>query len=139
MKIILDTNIILSALIKNSITREIIVKSEWDFYYPKLALSEIKKYENLIITKAKINKNEYLILMQKLFRYIRIIQDDKIKLNLCVADKIMGHIDPKDVIFVASNLYIEDSIIWSDDKDFDKQNKVTVMKTNEILDIFRKI
>lgn len=43
---VIDTNIILSAFIKNSTTRKIIVESGWDFYYPEMSFHEIRKYKN---------------------------------------------------------------------------------------------
>ena len=46
MRIILDTNILLAALIKDSLTRKIIIKSGWKFFYPLVALGEIKKYDS---------------------------------------------------------------------------------------------
>ena len=36
MRFVIDTNIILSALIKDSSTRKIILKSGWNFYYPEM-------------------------------------------------------------------------------------------------------
>ena len=35
MKVILDVNVILSALIRDSTTRKIILNSEFDFYFPE--------------------------------------------------------------------------------------------------------
>jgi predicted nucleic acid-binding protein len=91
----------------------------------------------MIIEKSGIKKKEYLTLMQKLFRYIEIIPENKTSLNIEKASKIIGHIDPKDVIFVATKLCVKNSIIWSDDNDFDKQNKVKFIKTKGIIEIFK--
>jgi len=44
MKIILDTNIIISALVRNSFTREIIMLSEDEFYYLKMNSIILKKH-----------------------------------------------------------------------------------------------
>lgn len=139
MKIILDTNIIISALIKNSLTRKIIKTSNWNFYYPEEALKEIQKYENLIIEKADITKREYFNLIWRLLKNIKIVPNNQISHKFAIAEKIMNHIDPKDTIFVAVNLKIKNSVIWSDDKDFDKQNKVKVMKTKEIMERFKYV
>ena len=66
MKMVVDTNIILSALIKDSTTRKIIVKSEWDFYYPAMSFHEIRKYKELVLKKSNLNKEEY----RKLLNYL---------------------------------------------------------------------
>lgn len=34
------------------------------------------------------------------------------------ANDIIGHIDEKDILFVATYLAFKDSVIWSDDKHF---------------------
>ena len=49
MKIIIDTNVLLSALIKNSSTRTIIMESGWTFYYPEMSFHEVRKYKDLVI------------------------------------------------------------------------------------------
>jgi len=44
MIVIVDVNVILSALIKDSTTREIILKTEQDFCFPEPSLHTIRKY-----------------------------------------------------------------------------------------------
>ena len=48
----------------------------------------------------------------------------------------MEKIDEEDVIFIATALTLEDSIIWSDDRDFEKQDTVRVIKTKDLLKYF---
>ena len=50
--------------------------------------------------------------------------------------QIMAHIYEEYVTFVAAALELSDAIIWSDDKDFDKQQKIAVFKTDEIVLLF---
>jgi predicted nucleic acid-binding protein len=49
------------------------------------------------------------------------------------AHKIMGHIDLKDVPYMAAALTFEGSVIWSNDKHFDMQSKIKVVKTREMI------
>ena len=53
MKIIIDVNVILSALIKDSMERKILIYSGLDFYFPKSSLDKINKYreDGLILEK----------------------------------------------------------------------------------------
>ena len=44
-----------------------------------------------------------------------------------------GNIDKEDIIFIATALGIEDSVIWSDDRHFERQNKIKILKTKEII------
>ena len=48
------------------------------------------------------------------------------------AEKIMDHIDKDDTPFIAAAL-ATNSIIWSDDKHFEKQNKIKILKTKDLI------
>ena len=136
MKIILDVNIILSALIRDSITRKIILNSEFDFYFPEPSLHKIRKYENYILEKSGLTEEEYDKILAILFKYIRLVPTEEIEKNWNEAKKIMEHIDKEDVVFIATALSIEHSVIWSDDRHFEKQDKIKVLKTKEIANLY---
>ena len=133
MKIILDVNVILSALIRDSTTRKIILNSEFDLYFPESSLHKIRKYKDYILEKSGLTEEEYNKIMATLFKYIKLVSTEEIEKNWHEAKKIMEHIDKEDVVFIATALSIEDSIIWSDDRHFEKQNKVKVFKTKDIV------
>ncbi|MBS3104968.1 PIN domain-containing protein [Candidatus Woesearchaeota archaeon] len=133
MKIILDVNAILSALIRDSTTRKIILNSQFDFYFPEPSLHKIRKYKDYILEKSGLTEDEYDKLMATLFKYIKLVPTEEIEKNWDEAKKIMEHIDPEDVVFIATALSIADSVIWSDDRHFEKQDKVKVLKTEDII------
>ena len=135
MNLVLDTNILLSALIKDSKTREIIFKSNWEFYYPEISLLEIKKYEELVLKKSNITKLNYDLLLNKLLSKLILIPSKEIISNLKDAKEIMLKIDPDDVVFIAASLN-RNLAIWTDDKDFEKQNSIKVFKTKDVIKIF---
>ncbi len=132
MKIIVDVNVILSALIKNSITRKIILNSGLVLYFPEPSLHKIRKYQNYVIKKSGMHEDEYHEILRGLFEYVRIIPTEEIQKNWTRAKAIMEHIDPEDVVFIASAMTFNSSIIWSDDKDFEKQKSVKIIKTHRI-------
>lgn len=68
-----------------------------------------------------------------LLSHIKIVPEEHIKQNLKEAANIIGKIDLNDVVFLATALSIIDSVIWSDDRHFEKQNEVKVMKTKDII------
>lgn len=136
MKIIIDVNVLFSALIRDSTTRTILVKSGFDFYFPEPSLHKIRKYKEYILEKTGLAEEEYTQLLGLLFRYIKLIPIEQIEKNWEPAKHIMGHIDEEDVTFIATALGTSDSIIWSDDTDFDKQQKIVVFKTKNIVLLF---
>ena len=133
MKIIIDVNVLLSALIKESTTREIIVKSELDFYFPEPSLQKIRKYQGLILEKTGFSELEFLTILHTLFQFVRLIPREQILMNWNEAKSIMEAIDPEDVTFIAAALHSEDAILWSDDKHFDRQERIFTLKTHEVV------
>ena len=63
---------------------------------------------------------------------IILIDDFIILERLEEASKIMDAIDPDDTPFIAAAL-ATNSDIWSDDKHFEKQNKIKVWKTSDLV------
>ena|SRR3989338_7390168 len=47
MNIIIDTNVLLSALIKDSITRKIILEGQFLFWYPQAVFDELKRNQTI--------------------------------------------------------------------------------------------
>ena len=82
MKLVLDTNILLSALIKDSTTRKIIVESGWKLYYPEMSFHEIRKYKDLVLKKANIAESDYVELLEYLLEYLILIPDEVILKHL---------------------------------------------------------
>ena len=133
MKIIVDVNVILSALIRDSATRGIILNSGLDFYFPEPSLDKIIKYRSYILEKCGLAEEEYAKVMAALFKYIKLVPKEKIEKSWNKAKKIMGHIDSEDVVFISAALGISDSIIWSDDRHFEKQHRIKILKTKDLL------
>ncbi|MCK5043986.1 PIN domain-containing protein [Candidatus Pacearchaeota archaeon] len=131
MNIIIDTNIFISALIKDSLTREIIVNSPFHFFIPEGELIEIKKYEKLIIKKSGLSAIELKELIRILLKYMNVVRNDLILEHKNKAKEIMGKIDKDDVIFIATAL-AKNAVIWSDDKHFQKQKEIKIFTTKEI-------
>ena len=135
--IVIDTNIIISALIKDSITRKIIIESGLQFAYPEISLHEILKHRNYISKKSGYSKVKFETILNKLLDYINLVPLKLVKIKLDRAKKIMKNIDINDTIFLATALALGNASIWSDDTDFDGQKLVKVIKTKDIAKIFK--
>ena len=139
MIIILDVNILLSAMIKDSRTRKIILTSEQEFYFPEKSLEKIRKYKDYIQKKSGLSDSDFMSLFNALMMSIKIIPNEELLDNWDKAKTIMESIDPEDIAFIAAALSKEDSIIWSDDKHFDKQKIINAFKTKELINLFENI
>ena len=85
--------------------------------------------------KSGLTDAEYGEVVATLFKYVRLIPVEEIRKNWDKAKEIMERIDEEDVVFIAVALSIADSAIWSNDKDFEKQDKIKVLKTVNVLKI----
>ena len=130
MKLVIDTNIIISALIKNGISRRIIVSPLIDFVTFEYTLQEISKYEKLICKKAKLNHDEFKLLLNLIFENIIIIPKKEYKAFLNPAKKFTENIN--DVPFIALCLALKMDGILSDDYHFKTQKDVIIYRTKEL-------
>lgn len=135
MKIIVDVNIVLSALIRNSSIRQLILETRNELYFPEPSLHKLRKYRDYVIGKAGLNEKDYTRLLAILFKYIKVIPTEEIKEKWDEAKEIMKHIDQEDVVFIAAALSLDSSAIWSEDKDFERQAKVKVLKTRNVINL----
>ncbi len=137
LKLIIDANIILSALIRDSTTRKIIIGSAIEFYVPDYLIEEIEKYISLVSKKNSLSEKENKIILDILCNYISIVGIEFYEENLNEALEIMNKIDIKDTPYVALALSFDNDGIWSEDKGFLKQNKIKVWRTQEIMEALR--
>ncbi|MEK6888672.1 MAG: PIN domain-containing protein [Nanoarchaeota archaeon] len=107
MRFVIDSNILISAIIRNSTTRKIVMESNFSFFYPKKSLEEIDKYKELIKEKSGLNDGEYQFLINGMLNKVNLADDDKIVKNIYEAKEIMENIDDKDVIFISLALYVK--------------------------------
>jgi len=132
MIVVVDTNILVSALIKDSVTRKIITELDENYVTPEIVFEELLKHEKLILRKSGLDKNEYRQVLKKLLEHVNVIPHRQSIKHLNEAKKIMEKIDPSDVLFISTALCFRNAAILSDDKDFEKQDRIKVIKTSEL-------
>tara|TARA_Y100000310_G_scaffold344551_1_gene457922 strand:- start:3928 stop:4329 length:402 start_codon:yes stop_codon:yes gene_type:complete len=133
MEVILDANIIFSAMISDSTTRKIIKNSEISFYYPESALESIIAYKEELMHKGKLSEYEFYSLLLSLFKKISIIPDTDMVPVWERSEEIMLDIDKEDVLFIAAALSMKNSVIWTNDKHFQLQKEIKIITTKDII------
>ena len=132
MNIVVDSNVVISALIKNSTTRRIIVQCNDILLSPEMMIDEIKKHIDMISAKSGLAHRDIETILNILLRYVKLISFNEIKNFIPKAKIMMEKIDPNDIVFVATALS-KNAAIWSDDKDFQKQDKIEVFTTKKMI------
>lgn len=133
MKLIIDTNIIFSALLKDGFTRSLLVSDSLDLYIPNYVFQELHKHIPTIIKKTGLPRNNITEMLTLLENSFTILCPPPIKF-LMAAESIMDSIDPKDTPILASALH-KDIPLWSDDKHFQNQSLVIIYTTKDVVDL----
>jgi predicted nucleic acid-binding protein len=118
MKIIVDTNIIFSALLKddNKYANTIIKNdSNHDFYAVYFTIVELFKHKEKIKKFSKLSDNEVLEVLYDLLKHIHIINDSIISIPAWKQAMHLVHdVDIKDVPNVALTIELE-AKLWTSD------------------------
>ena len=129
MKVTVDANILFSALLKKSLTRRIWFVPEVRLFAPRFLLREFQKYASHLEKKYQGTVEEFQSLCEKLLGQVVFVQDEELKPYMPAAASLSN--DPKDWLYLACALK-EDTIIWSDDKEFKKQARIETKTTQEM-------
>ena len=120
MKFILDTNVLISGLIKESTTRKILFNDHFNFYVPEWVIVEVSKYSPENSQKAELTQIELQNLFNLILEHLTVVPLVTYQKKLKKANEIMAFIDEKDAQFIALALSIKNNGIWSNDKHFKK-------------------
>jgi len=133
MRLVVDTNRIIAALVKDGVSRKIILHFDGELITVGFGKKEIETHKAEILEKAKISEADFELIMDKLFQRIVVLDDTVVTAYLVEAEKVMYKIDKADTIFIAAALATK-SMIWSDDTHFKKQKKIDVLTTKELME-----
>ncbi|PIN75091.1 hypothetical protein COV18_05030 [Candidatus Woesearchaeota archaeon CG10_big_fil_rev_8_21_14_0_10_37_12] len=132
MELVIDANIIFSALIKDSYTRYFLLFSNHSFCVPEFVFEEINKHILEIKEKTGLSQPEIKEILFNILTHskINIIPFEEFQ-NL--KDQAAGiSPDPDDIHYVALALK-QKCAIWSNDKKLkEKQKQITVYTSEEI-------
>lgn len=132
MKLVLDSNIIFSALIKKSKTRDVILSDFFELYAPEYIFNEIIKHKELLLRKSKLDQGDFDALLLLLQKHIHLVTKEKYDKKMAIAEDILRNIDITDSPFLALALAFNCSI-WSNDGHFQQQNKVVVYTSKDLM------
>lgn len=135
MKIVIDSNILFSALIKDSVTRRIILEYDGFFLFPSFIFEELEKHKAELLKKSGMKRKSFETLLNLLIQKVLIISTDVLSQYRARAYDLVRDIDPDDTLFVACALAYPSSVIWSDDKKLKEQNKIRIINTAEMYSI----
>jgi predicted nucleic acid-binding protein len=133
-RLIVDANIIISALIKDSTKRALVFELPTILYAPDIILEEITSHKKSISLKSRLNEEDLGTVLDKILQYIHVLDEAVYESNLQKAYDVMKDIDSNDTLYVAAALSIKNDGIWSEDTDFEKQKIIKIWKTKDLIE-----
>ena len=119
MKIVIDTNIVFSAILNtNGKIGDLLLNSDdvFQFYTPDFTKEELKEHHNKLEKLSNLSFEDIESIKALLFKHIRFINSAIIPIAVWeYAEKIMSDIDPDDTEFLALAEYL-DCFTWTGDK-----------------------
>jgi predicted nucleic acid-binding protein len=118
MKLVIDTNIIFSALLKKeSKIKKFILDPANELYTCNFLFVEIFKYKEKIEKYSDLDFNDILVTMRIIFSKIHFVNEEMIPPQIYQkAYTLCSNIDEKDTPFVALALFIDTPLLTGDKK-----------------------
>ncbi len=119
MNIVIDTNIVFSALLNaNGLIGELLLNSqdEFKFYAPELMKEEILKYADELIATSKLTNLQFEESAFRILSAIELLSEDLInQTSWSKAFELTNDVDENDTPFVALTIELK-AILWTGDK-----------------------
>ncbi|MDA4111749.1 MAG: PIN domain-containing protein [Thaumarchaeota archaeon] len=133
MRLVINSDRVIAALIKDSKCRQIILSDRFEFLTIDFARSEIHEHADELLEKSGLSMDEFDAILAILFDKIFIVSDVVIRDKMNQARIIMDRIDPNDAPFLALAMATDNDGIWTEDKHFEKQRAIKTWKTTDLL------
>lgn len=117
-KIVVDANIIVSALISdNRQIRQILATNDLHFISPKFIVVELFKHAPKIQKATKLSRSEVFELLSIIINRVKFYEEDLISVgNWTEAFRLCRDVDEKDTPYIALALEF-DGLIWTNDSE----------------------
>ena len=135
MILVIDANILFSALIKDSFTATLLFNENLKLYTPQFIIDEFLKHEKDLLKKMSRTHENFIQIMHMLKDIIIAVPEDEYSGFMKEAEEISP--DDKDVMYFALALKLN-CPIWSSDVKLKEQAKVKIYSTEEIFKSLKK-
>lgn len=135
MELVVDANVLFSALIAGGKTRELLYSEKLDLIAPEFLLMEVESHQDEICEKSGLSKEEFEFALILFRKRIDIVPKEEFEEYLIRANQHCP--DPDDTEYFALTMS-EDAVLWSDEKRLKDQDEVKVISTSELISMLKK-
>lgn len=133
MKIVLDANVIIAALLGSRATLVILTSQNHTFFVPQKILEEIKRHQSFICAYGKQSSEEFTTNFRALLYFIDVVDSVVYDPFLQQARAALSR-DIQDADYLACALAVHAEFLWTNDKDFSTQHLVPTKTTEQFID-----
>jgi len=133
LRLVVDANIIIASLIRDSLVRKMIINLPFEFYSPSFVFKEIEKHIKVISEKNSLSVKENQEVLARISRYLHVIDFRFYSRKIGESKRIIGHVDQKDIPYIALSLSFLNDGIWSEDAHFKKQKAIKIWRTKDLI------
>jgi predicted nucleic acid-binding protein len=132
MQVVIDTNVLISALMAKTKTFEIIVFGDLDMHVPEYSLEEIERHKEELRERMHIPDDEFDLALDLILSHVTVVNREKYRLFESHAKKICP--DQNDFPFFALALAMG-TPLWSNDKRLKDQKEIIVYNTKDMANL----
>lgn len=132
MRLVVDANILFSAILKDSLTRKLVCDETLELFAPKFLLIEFAKYSAELQKKSRLSTQNFLVIAERLIKRVRVVSDEEIMLFFDAAQYLVS--DSKDAPYAACALAVN-ADVWSNDRHF-ANSRIKAWTTKQLLERF---
>jgi len=132
MKLVVDANVLFSALIKQSITAEILLDLSLNICATEFMLEKFEKHKQEILSKTNRTEDEFNDIFKIITEIITIFPSEEYENHINAAEEISP--DANDTEYFALALK-QNCPIWSNDKKLKQQDKIKIYSTEELIKV----
>jgi len=133
MKLVVDANVFISALIGGK-AAELLFHPNFELLTTERTTWEVKKYLPELAEYVEKSPADLLFLFELI--PVKACQSKEYETSLSTAAHFIGDRDPFDVDILALTLKTG-APLWSNDSDFEKIDKITLLKTKDIIELVK--
>ena len=130
MDLVVDANVLFSALIKDSFAHNLFFNERFQLFTPEYIFAEFEKHKEEILKKTERTEEEFFQTLEILKQKIVIVPLEELIPYIEEAEKSTP--GPDDMAYFALALRLN-CAIWSNDKRLKKQNKIRIYNTHELI------
>jgi predicted nucleic acid-binding protein len=132
MKLVVDANVLIAALIKNGTSCEVIMSGRFTLVSPDFMSLELGNHIDLVSRNSGLSTKELAILLTLLLKRVQTVPISECEGRLEEARKLM-EADIDDVPYVACYLSLKCDGIWTNGSDFKRTQDMKIYQTADLL------